>query len=169
MKLTGAVFILVAGVLLGIISLSEDKKSISALKELCNAIDVICGELSSKQSPVYELTLCAASHTCGDVNRFFTYINESLANLGEKRFSEIWETASIEHLSFIDEDCRDELIHLGDILGRYELNEQLNALNAFKIRLLKTFENKLENYPARKKLSIGVSATVSALLIIVLL
>jgi len=169
MKLMGAVFVLVAGILVGYISLYEEKNRINRIKELCNATDIMCGEMASKQSPLNTLLICASKNTNAELRQFFEHIDKSFDALGEKSFSDIWKEAAQEYLLFLDGECFEAFLHLGNVLGRYGLEDQLSALTVFKNRLTRELELSSEKYPEKRKLGFGLAASVSTLLIIVLL
>lgn len=169
MKLIGAAFVLVAGILVAYTSLSEEKDRLITMKELSNALDIIHGELSARQSSLFDIACCVEKHTTGRVSAFFGCVQASLTDLGIKCFSEIWRETAEKYLCLIDDECLRDLLHLGDILGRYELSEQLSALMALKNGLSKVLDGAGESYAATRKLRLYLAGAISSLLIIVLL
>ena len=58
---------------------------------------------------------------------------------------------------------------LGDVLGRYELNEQLESIDICLDSLSRSLRGLQAQYPERRRLVLGLSAAAGILVLIVLI
>ena len=58
---------------------------------------------------------------------------------------------------------------LGDVLGRYELNEQLESIDICLDSLNRSLRGLQTQYPERRRLVLGLSAAAGILVLIVLI
>ena len=120
--------IIAAFVYSGIYIINTKREHVRALRELCGALRHLHAELNARLSPLPEIAARLAENAGKYSSAFFSEINICLIHLGEISFDEIWGKAADKTLDCIGTQEKDELKRLGNILGAYELEEQLNAI-----------------------------------------
>ena len=95
-------------------------------------------------------------------------MQEGLRDLGERSFDEIWDKALAGTDPWQEETVQNELRKLGSVLGRFDLETQLRALDACILLLRQQWERERNAYPEERRVWIGLTAGLSALLVILL-
>lgn len=168
MKGLGGLLIILAGLILGVEKLRPIKKRLDTLEQLCHALERLHGELGSRPAAIGELFSGLVQTSGEEAAGFFRLVLQRMDRLSAESFSEIWHGSLGETMPALEEEERRELEKLGGILGRYDLSEQLAAMNLVLDRLREILHRLKENYPASRKLCIGVSCSLSAMLALVL-
>lgn len=169
MRIFGAVLIAAAFLGAGLTYMHTKKRRIKALRDLIAALERIQGELSARNTPLSELWELALERAQGAAKDFFETLSDSMRRLGQVDFTSLWKEAAKIHLCVLDTDELEEFIRLGDMLGRYALAEQLNALKLCCAGLRKGLETAQSDYPGQRRLGLGLGTAAGLLLIIVLL
>lgn len=169
MKYLGSILILAACATAGYIYISSVKKRIRALEGLCAALELAAGELKTRAAPIPELCALLERRAAGAAAGFFSRVSGRLGTLGEKTFSEIWSEAVEDELAYLSPEEQQELMSLGNVLGRYELGQQEKAIAACVLALRAGLAQARESYPGQKKLGFGLPAAAGALIVVILL
>ena len=163
MNLCGAALVLL-GCLYGAVSMTrEQKRRVAALREMDAALERL------RLSGLPDLTALLAGSSHGAAARFFTCLHGLLSELGNKPFHVLWETAVERSLQELSAEDRSELLRLGECLGRYELAEQLKALDACRAQLGRSIEARRSGLTDQRRLIFGLWLAAGGLLCIVLL
>ena len=104
----------------------------------------------------------------GAAGEFYTGLAKKLDSIGEVDFSALW-ASSLECLTPLSRDELSALRALGDVLGRYELNEQLESIDICLDSLNRSMHGLQTQYPERRRLVLGLSAAAGILVLIVLI
>lgn len=169
MKIWGSCAVLVSALWLGISYQRDKHRRIECLRGLCDSIQLLSGELSTRRVPLPELIDFCAVHTKAAPQRFYQCLALAVSQIGDKSFSALWEDAAFACLAELTEEELFELTSLGRTLGRVELSRQLAALEACRHFLTERLRCAEEQYRSGQKLAFGLPISFGALLIILLL
>lgn len=169
MKAAGTGAVLLAAFFFALETMGEKKRRIAILQELCRALEQLKAELSVHLTPMPELLSSLAEKTRGSVSLFFRAVLDAMPGLGERAFYEIWSAAASAQMKELTEPELVELMKLGEILGRYELGEQLLAVEDCLGELRSALEAHCGAYPNERRLIFGLSLAGGFFLTIVLL
>lgn len=167
-KLLGAVLIIAALSLGAINYLKQRRERMKLLEQLSAALNTAAGELSLRALPLPRLFELLASRTQGAAETFFSALCDDMDRLGDEDFFTLWERDTREMLPGLMPDELEELSRLGAVLGRYELERQLEGLRACAAAFDEALHRARQDYPDRRRLALGLSACAGLLLIIIL-
>lgn len=167
MKGLGALLVLLGAVLGGAGLCRERRKRQRLLRDLIQGLTLILGELQLHAAPLGEV-LSAAERAAGGAGTFFAAVRESMELLGEESFSDLWKREAEERLSALPAAARDELVRLGAILGRVDLESETEGIAACRNTLTAQLETERAQTPGFQKLTLGLCACAGALLAIIL-
>ena len=168
MKVLGFFFFFAGSVSAGVVYCKQKKQRLQTLQNLIYALDHMEGQLQTNDLPLKELCTQIARISGGTVRLFYVSLTRKLSQLGELSFAELWGQALVEELPVLDGMTRDTLLQLGNSLGRYELQQQLRALQACRSSLAARLEEAKKEYPNQAKLGMGLSTSVGILFWIIL-
>ncbi len=168
-RLTGACMIIAAFVYSGIYIINTKREKVRALRELCNALRQLHAELNTRLAPLPEITARLAKNTGKYAPVFFSDINACLIHLGEISFDEIWKNAADKTLDCIGAQEKDDIKRLGNILGTYELEEQLNAIILCCTALEKKLGCAEKELAEQERTCIGICSVLGVLVAVVLI
>lgn len=168
-RVAGACMIIAAFVYSGIYIIYSKREQVRALRELCNALRHLYAELNARLSPLPEITARLAKNAGKYAPVFFSEVNTELIQLGEISFHEIWENAADKTLDCIGAQEKDELKSLGNILGAYELEEQLNAVTLCCTALEKKLDCAEKELAEQERTCIGICSVLGVLVAVVLI
>lgn len=168
-KLLGALLITAALVLTALVYLKQRRERIRLLEELAAALSAAAGELSLRALPLQRLFELLSTRAKGPAEEFFAVLFKRMDRLGEEDFFTLWEKTAVEKLPGLTPAEREEFSRLGAVLGRYELERQLEALSACAAAFDEAARRARQDYPDRRRLTLGLSACAGALLIIILI
>ena len=131
-------------------------------------MELLRGELSSGAVPLSLGIERVSAHTSGFGKELLIAVQEGLRDLGERSFDEIWDKALAGTDPWLEETVQNELRKLGSVLGRFDLETQLRALDACILLLRQQWERERNAYPEERRVWIGLTAGLSALLVILL-
>lgn len=168
MKWVGAAMVLAAASIACLTLLCDQKRRLEAFHSLSEALKILRGELLSRGATISEGIEKAGSASRGVGKELMLAVLAGLRELGERSFSEIWRNA-LDTCSLEDKpESLEPLAGLGSILGRFDLDAQLKALDACIKRLDELWEAEKKEYPARRKLLISLSLAGGIFLVILL-
>ncbi|MBR0199377.1 MAG: stage III sporulation protein AB [Oscillospiraceae bacterium] len=168
MKLPGAVLIMAAACLASAVTLQEKKRSQEGCLSLATALDLLRAELSSGAVPLSLGIERACAHAGGIGKELLCAVYAGLRDLGEQSFDEIWDKALAGTDPRLAENSEHELQKLGSVLGRFDLETQLRALDACSSLLRRQWERQRNAYPEERRVWIGLTTGLGALLVILL-
>ena len=168
-QLFGALCVLAACVSMGAVACAERRRRLSALDELTAALRRMRAELASHARPTAELCRMLGESAAGETGAFFTLLLHSLGELGERPFYALWREAAGKALRSLREEERESFARLGESLGRYELEEQLGAIESCLAFFDSAREKARAELPAQRKLTLGLALSAGAMLTILLL
>lgn len=169
MKWVGSFLVLFSSVFCSLRYLRDKRLQIRDLNELCDGIALMAGELELHCAPLPDLMAFCAGRTRHNCRKFFSCLSNGDALLGKKSFSELWENAASLCFASLSGAELDEIKRLGTILGRTELSKQVSMLETCRGALLDKLRREESAYIENRKLSLGLSTALGALLIVVLL
>lgn len=169
MRLWGAALILTACLGAGLLRTASVRRRMETLRGLCGALELAEGELETRLTPLPELVRLLAGRSSGQTGDFFRLLDASFGFLGAEDFAALWSRAAATALTALSSADREELVRLGQVLGRFELDRQLAALEACVRALRGELEAARVRYPGDRRLSLGLGAAAGALLIVVLM
>ncbi len=168
MRGIGALLLMGAFLLSGVLSVRSRCARIRCLHELGEAFVWMAGELAGKKLPIPELIRSCSLMANGYARSFYLQLEQSLSQLGSRSFFELWKEA-VAQLPWLTEGERRELDIPGRELGRAELSRQLAALET-AVRFLRTsYEHEESRFQNDRKLCLGLPAAAGVLLLILLL
>ena len=167
MKALGVLLVLFGAVQMGESLCRERKRRQRQLRDLIQGLNLVLGELRMHASPLVEL-LSLAEGAAGDAGCFFAAVRDRMERLGEESFSEIWRREAETRLPGLNASSRDELVRLGVILGRMDLEAETEAVAACRDALRSRLDAEREELHGFRRLALGLSACCGALLAILL-
>lgn len=168
-KIFGAALIIAALIIGALCYLKQRRERMKLLEQLSAALNSAAGELSLRALPLPMLFGCLAGRTQGAAAEFFSALCDGMDRLGDENFFAVWDRTAKEKLPGLMPDEREELGRLGAVLGRYELERQLEALHACAAAFDAALLRARQDYPNLRRLALGLSACAGFLLIILLL
>ncbi|MDO4982856.1 MAG: stage III sporulation protein AB [Eubacteriales bacterium] len=169
LKLAGAILCLTGGLLTGISIYTESRKRLECLRMLIMALEIMHSELATNLAPLPVLMKKVSEGTNGCVKELAEELAERTGELKKAGFEELWRESVQKRLSLLDRKSMQRILHLGRILGRAELSEQLSAIRtAEECLALKAAETE-SSLPEVRKMSVGLSLAAGTLVTIVFL
>ena len=169
MRAAGAFTILLAALSLGVCVLLERKRRRSCLRQLCICLDLLEAELGTNAKPLADMFRDLSSQSEGDMLHFFHFLSEGFAYLDRISFFELWKEAVCVYLPQLTSGEREELIHLGCVLGKYELSRQCAALARSAAFFRDELNRQRERGHGEDKLILALPTALGLLLVIFLL
>ena len=167
-KLLGFILLLFAALVGSVQRLQERKRAYEALGALCVMLEQMRGILETQAPPMPEL-LQALSRCCdGIASRFVETLHASMDQLGTESFHALWRSALLDIAACLDKDIFAALESLGNVLGRYGLNIQLESISACLHAVRRRQAEMQQSLPRSRSLTLGISLSAAALLGIIL-
>ena len=133
-RLVGAVLAASGGALLGFQAAAELRGRVRTLDQLEEGLAVLEQELELNLPPLPRLLERGAAHSGGAARELFQGCVRGLERLDREDFSSLWRRLVGEQCT-LGPEGQAILYPLGDTLGRYEVQRQLEALSAARRRL----------------------------------
>ena len=169
-KALGAASILFACFFAAMYRIRSKRARIALLHSLRGSMNMLLRELSERKRPMREILSSIADRYAGQAaGRFYERLAEDLNGLGERSFSQIWDEALREVFDAQGETLAEILSPVGLSLGGSELEPQYAALRNAARQLEETAEAEREALPGEMRLSCGLSLSLGAMLVIMLL
>ena len=168
MRILGFLLIIGSSALLGINYSAEKKMRINDLNTFIYMLELLGAELSNRLYPLPELFEKISPKLIGASASFVKILNLNMSVLGEKNFETIWSESFFTCGPSLAEKESDEIISLGKVLGRYDLEVQLAAIEACVVSLKESEKKASCEFPQLRQLSLGLSVSAGMLLAIFL-
>lgn len=135
LKLLGALLLAGGAVFLGLSAAAQLERRVKNLRRISSALEQLARELTFRLTPMPELLSALARETCPPVQNFFAYCRDGLERLGEVTLAQLWSEALDAVPMDLGEEERSALRDLGQVLGRYDGEDQREALSLCRVRL----------------------------------
>lgn len=169
MKAAGAAALFFAFLYGGICAVREKRAKIRGLHEICSALEILYGELDARDPSIRELSRILCERGTGTAKQLFSCLHALLPLLGEESFSSLWARAVYASCRDQDRAVIDELLELGNALGRYDTRTQTRAIRSCLDRLCRLRDEMEQAFPGDRKLWVGLGAAVGALTAVMLI
>lgn len=169
MKILGFLAVVGAFSWIALVRISVIKRTYRSLRQLGMTVKEMRASLASLQSPISELLLSASEKTDGETGMFFRSIKEDMSGLCEHSFSEIWQKNVHEHLSILPERDRNDLIALGVFLGRFDLEDQLDACDRYLLSSTESIREHETCLPEKIRLNLALCGAAAVFLCLLIL
>ena len=159
LRAAGALAILLASLSLGLNELRERRRHLESLRRLCSA----------NGNPLADVFRELRLRSEDEARRFFSLLSEAFVLLDKMSFPEIWREAALRCFPDLTSTETAELLHLGSVLGKYELSRQCAAVSRCAAFLQGECERLSERCRSESKLLFTLPVSLGVLLIILLL
>ena len=130
LKLVGALLLTAGASALGLCAAGQLCDRVKALRSLAGGLEILGRELSFRRTAMPELMERTARQAGEPARYLFVRCRDRLGQLGERSFGQIWaEALEGEPELLLGETERSVLLELGEVLGRYDADDQIAALN----------------------------------------
>lgn len=128
-KFLGAALVVAGCGFFGILLAVNCRRETEMLRSLCSALTFMCCELGARMTPLPELCRCAGGHCDGGVRKTFLAIAEELdAQVAPDATCCV--TAAVNRCPELPRRCRETFLKVGKMLGRFDLQGQMDALES---------------------------------------
>ena len=169
-KLLGAVFIISATVGCGAMSIVRLRERARALESLITALGIMESEICTHLTPMEETLEMLSNKAPERTRAFFARSLGRMEELGSVSFSEIWNAAVDESDELmLTREERDTVKDMGLSLGKYDVNEQAEAISRAR-RRLDVFLHKAElerERDSKVKAFFGLAAGAFAVILLI--
>lgn len=169
MRWIGALAVMLACMGMSLSLIRALRGELLCLKSLCHALERMRAELATTLCPLPRLLEEAARVSEGEAASFFCAVSEGMESLSERSFAEIWTDAAGRCLPSLQTQERAELEQLGAALGRYELQEQLAAIDRFLLSASDTLSRRRLQFPDRRRLILALGTAAGGFLCLLML
>lgn len=145
------------------------RRELETLRSFCDMLEQLRGLLEIDASPMPELLETLSKRCKGDAALLSKDLAQSMDALGACSFQELWSQALNAYAAKLDSDTLEELDALGTVLGRYDLETQLDAVTTCHTHLRASVDARQLAHPQDMRLTIGVSLSAALLLGILLI
>ena len=149
MKLVGAILIITSAAWVGFRTAYAVQAEVRRLHQLHGALEVMHCEISYKLTPVPELCELVSRTLSGVLSDFFIAVSKRLGMQEEISTRAAFDSVLAGCHGRISPEMTSLLEQLGDILGVYDTQEQLQALQALLEQLRHSLEQLQEGKAAR--------------------
>jgi len=126
-------------------------------------------ELDTSASSMEEILAAVKDILVPPAAAFVHMMAESMGRLGEDSFESLWRQALDYCFPQLDAAVAKSVRQLGNVLGRYELSQQLRELDNAIIITAKRAEELSARLPSEKRLALGLSGALGLMLVIILI
>ena len=168
MKLLGFILVTLSSAICGLSYYSAKSDRANDLRSFCIMLEMMQAELRDKLSPLPEIAISLSEKINGVAGSFLAVLSLNMSCIGEKGFEKIWCESLAVSKATIDEKEFEALASLAKVLGRYNLETQINAITDVLTFLHGRLREEDSKLPQLKKLSMSFSLSFGALLAIML-
>lgn len=164
----GAIILVISALYIGVSKAREERLRVKTLRELCSALEILKNEICTNRTSLGKLISMQSLHSSDALDSFFSELEKCFSDLGDRRFSDIWNECIESSLSILPDKSKGELIALGNSLGRYDSDLQMQAIQRCAYALeceCEALENGLLN---NEKMYIGLSGGTGLILALML-
>lgn len=167
MRTTGAFFVALALLTAALMHTGQERRRIRELMQLCELLELLTQRLRLGPLTLAELfSDLSAEDPLGEMG-FVHKLNRELTGLGDRCFSEIWRIAAEESLCELGEREYRLFLRVGDRLGNGDRDCQIRQLQLCSESLTKELTLARERFPQTRRLALGLSAALGAVIVII--
>ena len=133
-KLCGVIMLLFGGVWFGLSAKRTLGMRVRTLRSLIECLELIEWELTTNMPPMEHLLCEIAGQASAPAARFFSDCAKGL-DRNDQTMAEIWRAAAEETLKPLKAEDLEVLLPVGAVLGRYDVDSQINSVKAARDRL----------------------------------
>ena len=133
-RLVGAVLVAVCCSWLGFCAAEELHKRTQALRQMAAGLVLLERELELGGPPLEQLLTRGADRSQGPARALFRGCARGLERLDEEEFSSLWRR-QLSQRKELGEEGQSLLLPLGNLLGRYDAEQQRDSIAAVRIQL----------------------------------
>ena len=169
MKIAGFVLLQLAALLFTLRYIGTKKRETAFLSSFCAMLEQLGGLLGCEAAPIPELIGELIPRSDGAASVFLQALAVSMDRLGEYSFFALWKNALGSAPALPEGEAVKTLEELGTVLGRYELETQLRAVEGCRAVLCRRLDALRQSLPQTKRLTLGLSLAAAALVGIILI
>lgn len=169
MKLLGAILSFAACIYAGLIKMRCLNEKETCLKAVSDCLLLIRNFMERTNDSLPDVFISLAKQCTGITGAFFGALEEEIGNIGESSLAQIWNQSIEKNFPELDSREREELSHLGFILGRSDTHTQVTEISNCEQMIDRALGQLRNDLPKRKKLTMGLSATAGAFAVILLI
>ena len=134
-KILGAALIVISAGAVGMRMAGSVRQEERCLRQLGAVVERMLCEIPGRHTPALELFEQAAAQTSGPLKRVFCACEEQISRMDGTDVRTIMEAALDDQEEHVPHTCAHLLRNLGAVLGAYETDEQVEALQALSGRI----------------------------------
>ncbi len=169
MRIAGFALLQLAALLFSLRHIGSKKRGAACLASFCAMLEQLGGLLGREAAPMPELIGELIPRSDGAAEVFLRALAASMDRLGEYSFCALWKNALGAAPALSDREAAQALEELGTVLGRYELETQLRAVESCRAVLCRRLDAQRQSLPQTKRLTLGLSLAAAALVGIILI
>lgn len=169
MSLIGAILSLTACFYAGVIKLRSLREREICLHAVTESLMHIRNAIARTNAALPEIFSDLSRQCTGHAGRFFAQLEKETGTIGERRFQEIWRQAVSIVFTELDKNECGELEKLGFSLGCSDGQTQVTEIQLCENIFLTALAEHRQELPQKKKLVLGLSVTVGAFTVILLI
>lgn len=169
LHIMGAGLIIMAGGLLARFKTATLKVHIETLSALMTALQIMRSEIHVNLTPIREIITDLSESAHPRCRRLFSETANSLEVYGAPYFSHCWRAGIAQYADILTEREQNALFALGEILGRYDVSDECNAIERCILELNAGYESAKLRYSTDARLYAGMYLTIGCILAIILL
>ena len=129
LRLVGALLLTAGASGLGLCAAGQLRDRVTALRALTDGLEGLRRELSFHRTAMPELMERGARQARAPARFLFAHCRDHMGELGERSFGQIW-AAAVEAIPelMLTEGEKTAVLELGQVLGRYDAEDQISAL-----------------------------------------
>ena len=133
-KFLGAALVVAAASSVGLSLAHSVRREVRFLQQLAGVLELMRCEIPGRMAPVQELFTRAQACTSGELREVFSFCSQQIRSMSEPDIACVMDCALDEHAERLPPSCMELLRELGEKLGAYDLQEQVEALQALSAR-----------------------------------
>ena len=170
LRLVGALLLTAGAAGLGLCAAGQLGDRVRSLRSLVGGLEILMRELSFRRTSMPELMERTARQAGEPARYLFARCRDHLEELGERSFGQIWAGAvEAEPELLLTREERTVLVELGQVLGRYDADGQIAALEraeeGLKACLARAEEDRRRLGRVYTALGVGSGAMLAILLL----
>ena len=167
LRLFGGVLVMLGIGALGFAKIAQMNKEVKILRGLVGALEEMEGEITFQLTPMPVVFWGLSQRMEEPLKSFFRRLSEGMEYLEEQALSTLWreEVATLS----LNQKARGILSELGEVLGRYDGEQQSRAIARTRESLSAILQHQEGEWAEKRKLYATLALTVGALVVILLI
>lgn len=169
LHIMGAGLIILAGGLLAKSKTAMLKVHIETLSSLITSLQIMRSEINVNLTPIGEIITDLSESADPRCHQLFSKTADLLTVHGAPYFSHCWRAGIAQYSDILTEREQNALLALGEILGKYDVADECNAIERCILELNAGYESSKLRYASDARLYAGMYLTIGCILAIILL